>query len=202
MQAADRGWTGRHRVTNTLDTRNVSDRPHLARDSAYTDNSRFLLRSQRWPFVSFSRSHHDIAFACVSQVMQTLDLASNDMPSSALTERVGLGLLGLQEYAHEYWPIHVLRYFDAIDEPVDQRSPLLTQLSRFAAKHKDLLARIQPNTLPGPSDSTKSPNQDKIPEKLQVLPELCMLICQILDFRHDFDAKQASEGPGKSIPCG
>lgn len=120
------------------------------------------------------------------------------MPSSALNERVGLGLLGLQEYAHEYWLFHVLRYFEISTGPVDQKSPLLTQLSRFMAKHTNLLARAQLNALPGPSSSTNSPFQDNIPEKLQVAPELRSLICQILDFRHNFDAKQASEGPGKS----
>lgn len=170
--------------------------------SAYTKSPRFLLDSQRWPFVSSSSSHHDIAFACVSQVMQTLDFASNDPPSSALMERVGLGLLGLQEYAHEYWSLHVLRYFEANNGPVDQQSPLLAQLSRFVAKHTDLLARDQLRTLPAPSDSISSPIQDKIPEKLQVVPELRSLVFHVLEFRRIFDAKQSTEGPGKSRKCG
>lgn len=133
--------------------------------------------------------------------MQTLEFASNDMPSSALTERVGLGLLGLQDYAHEFWLFHVLRHFEATNGSVDQQSPLLTQLSRFSAKHTDLLAGAQPNALPGRFDSIDSPVQNKISEKFQALPELGSLICQVLDFRRNFDARQASEGPGKSKQC-
>lgn len=134
--------------------------------------------------------------------MQTLDFASNDVPSSTLTERVGLGLLGLQEYAHEYWLTHVLRYFEAGNGPVDQQSPLLIQLSRFSAKHMELLARAQHKTLLGASDSISSTIQHSIPEGLQFVPEPRTLICQVLDFRHNFDTKQASEGPGKSRNCG
>lgn len=134
--------------------------------------------------------------------MQTLDFACDVMPPSALTERVGLGLLGLQEYAHEYWIFHVMRYLEASNGPVDQQSPLLTQLSRFVTKHTDLLARAQFNTLPGLPNSTSSLIQDSVLEKLQGVPELRILVGQVLDFRQNFDVKQISEGPGKLRKCG
>lgn len=138
----------------------------------------------------------------MSQLTQTLDFASDDAPSAALKERVGLGLLGLQEYAHEYWISHVLHYAEAKGGPLDQQSPLLTQLSKLAVKHTNLIAQIQLDTLPGISESIDNPIQNNISEKLQVVPELHSLMRQVLDFRHKFDVKQASEDPGKSRNCG
>jgi hypothetical protein len=151
--------------------------------------------------MSCSTSHHDIAFACVSQLIQTLDFANSDIPSATLTETVGLGLLGLQEYALEYWISHVFHYVEATDGLLDLRSPLLTQLLRFAAKHTDV-AMAQPNTTPGLSESTGNLLEGIIPSKLKAVPEIHNFIFQVLNFRHKFDAKQASEGPGKSEWCG
>lgn len=134
----------------------------------------------------------------MSQLTQTLDFARDNIPSTELTEKVGLGLLGLQEYANEYWIFHVLRYIEAQDGPPDQRSPLLTQLLNFATKHTNV-AKTQPNTLSGFSEpASPATIQERIPDKLKVVPEIHSLICQVLNFRQKFDAKQASEGPGKS----
>lgn len=137
----------------------------------------------------------------MSQLSETLGFASNDLPSAALTERVGLGLFGLQEYSNEYWIFHVLRYFEAYDGPFDQRSPLLTQLSRFATKLTEM-AKTQPSSLSGLSESSSNVIPDRVSERLQAVPEIHNLICQVLDFRQNFDTKQASEGPGKSGQCG
>lgn len=195
MQATDRGWTGWLRVIDTLDTRNVSTF-FISDGLGFSDQLRFLLRSQRWPFVSSSVSHHDIAFACVSQLTQTLEFASNEMPSNTLMETVGLGLLGLQGYALEYWISHVFHFLEATAEPLDLRGPLMTQLLQFATKHANMAKTLSkcPST---PSESTSNLSLERIPSKLKAAPELHTFICQVLDFRHEFDAKQASEGPGK-----
>lgn len=116
-------------------------------------------------------------------------------------EKVGLGLFGLQEYANEYWIFHVLHYVEAKGGPLDRRSPLLTQLLRFATKHADI-AKARTHTPSGLSASARNPIQDSISEKLQIAPEIHNLICQVLSFQQELDAKQASEGPGKSTSCG
>lgn len=195
MQATDRGWTGRLCVIDTLDARHVS-MALLFDGLKFPDKLRFLLRSQRWPFVSCSVSHHDIAFACVSQLTETLDFASNEMPSTTLMERVGLGLLGLQGYALEYWISHVFHYVEATDEPLDLSGALMKQLLRFVTKHA-FVARTQPKPSPALSDPATNLITERIPPKLKAVPELHNFICEILNFRHNFDTKQVSEGPGK-----
>lgn len=89
---------------------------------------RFLLDPTSGPFIQASVSELGIAFSCISQINQSLDLIK---PTSSPDDIVGVaqGLHGALPYAFNHWASHFLDFLDGRDS-----AALMNQVSEFCGR--------------------------------------------------------------------
>ncbi|RFN46906.1 nacht domain-containing protein [Fusarium flagelliforme] len=138
--------------------------------------AQYLLSRPSGPLISSSVAHRDIAFACISQLIQVLDYAHRDKSSPELMIRTGLGLLGLQSYANEYWIEHFL-------QGLEDQSSAITETSVCY----DTISPIN-----SPQDPDISSNLPL--DKLDPVPGIQRLIRQVHNFRKTLEDQQSKHG--------
>ncbi|KAH6871240.1 hypothetical protein B0T10DRAFT_568420 [Thelonectria olida] len=95
----------------------IEDGPRGTAAIIHSTVTEHLLSIVSGPFISSLTAHQDIAFACISQLIQVLDHVHSDIPRSDLTTRTALGIFGLQSYANEHWIQHFLQMFEDSTPP-------------------------------------------------------------------------------------
>jgi hypothetical protein len=160
---------------------------------------RYLRSELSGPFISSFTANEDIAFACISHLIQVLDYVDDDISPEDLMTQTGLGLFGLQSYANENWIHHLLQIFeyDAPSSSIAQGAVVMQAL-RLCAKHNRLLRSrgIEP-----PIYLQEASSIDLKPclNKLESTPEIQLLIRQVLSFRSLLEDQQAKNGLGKYL---
>lgn len=132
----------------------------------------------------------------MSQLIQTLDFAQSDFQEEKMTEAVGLGCLGLQRYAREYWPIHVVKSTELSHAELSAENPLIKQLLRLVARHDTLSRTFTPATKVNAEDMASFTATDNGLQHLSAFPGVCDLIGRVQIFQKAFYAQQLTEGPG------
>ncbi|KAI5861038.1 hypothetical protein GGS23DRAFT_205824 [Durotheca rogersii] len=98
---------------------------------------KFLLEhgNNNLPFINPTESQHSIAYACVSQLKQGLDLLTGPEQDPISLPKVASGIHGLLPYATENWVHHVLEYVGMLGNPIsDGRDPLIRQLNALCQR--------------------------------------------------------------------
>lgn len=158
---------------------------------------RYLLSIPSGPFLSSATAHQDIAFACISQLMQVLDYVDGDIPRPDLMARTGLGIFGLQNYANEHWIHHFLHIFeDSASFSSVTPNSVVRQVFRLYAKHSRLM-QCHGTTPSVQFQDDPSAWLDLGLDRLDSLPEIQQLICQVLNFRKSLEDQQTKNGLGE-----
>lgn len=149
------------------------------------------------PFILSLTAHQDIAFACISHLIQALDYVDNDIPRPDLEIRTGLGIFGLQAYANEHWIHHLLEMFkDGIPLPSRTRDSVSRRALQLCAKHSQL--KQSHNTTPSAHfQEGPSIDLDLRLSRLDPMPEIQHLIRQVLYFRKRLEDQQSKNGLGR-----
>ena len=92
------------------------------------------------PYLDIFQAHHDIAFACVANLIAALCFIpkySGGLSEPDLHKIIVRGELGLQKYAHRFWARHVLDYLKFIPSGVSPEMELLKILDELACVRKN-----------------------------------------------------------------
>lgn len=162
------------------------------------ESGRFLLESSNGQFLSPRVGHYDIAFACVSHLLQMLDFARGNELQPKLFVKVGLGIYGLQRYALEHWITHVLEFMAHDEEFKSKDSPLMAQATRLAQEH-DRIPRRSILTSKEEFAVEISNFLSLRLERLRGFPEVFELVRKILSFRDYLDSREAAGDFGTCI---
>jgi len=155
---------------------------------------RHLLSPESGPFINERDATYSLAFACVSQTVNSLDLALTNHHDEQLLQ-VCLGLYGLHDYAEEYWISHILDAM-AIGRQ-DGRAPLTQLLGALCQKHAEVAARLripEPQSYsPTAAEKTDEMLTAEELERLSHIPELGNLIIHVKTRRaHRADALRST----------
>lgn len=145
---------------------------------------RHLLSSDSGPFIVESDANYSLAYACVSQAVNNLDLVlTNDHHEQLL--QVCLGLYGLHDYAEEYWISHVLEAMSI--EHQNGRASLTQLLGTLCQKHAHATATLRitgpPSNLPGTAEENEKTLTAEELQQLSHIPELGNLITHVKERR-------------------
>lgn len=132
----------------------------------------------------------------MSHLIQTLEFAQSDFQKEEMTEAVGLGCLGLQQYASEHWISHVLNFTELSDAEPSAEVPLIKQLLRLAARHDTLSNTFTPVTNDNTEALASCSATDTGLQHLSAFPTVFDLIGRVQSFQKVFYAHQLTEGPG------
>ncbi|KAF4457141.1 NACHT domain-containing protein [Fusarium austroafricanum] len=116
-----------------------------------------FLEEYETPFIDRSESQASIAYACVCQLSQGLDLLITSGTSFPAVE-MALGLLSLFPYSFEYWIEHLLDALEVMDDNMPEHiQALLNRVNLFCQK----IAMLNTCELPDSNTFTASPLKDQ-----------------------------------------
>lgn len=158
---------------------------------------RYLLSAPTGPFISSLTAHEEIAFACISHLIQVLDYVHGDITCPDLMIRTGLGIFGLQRYANEHWIQHFLQLFgDSASSSSATQSSVGRQAARLYAKHSQLMQCHGTEPAVHSQDDPSIGLELRL-DRLDSMPQIQQLVCDVLNFRKTLEDQQTTNGLGK-----